>query len=87
MTALKQLLKHNQIGLLGIHEMETVFELAAELLPETNIELDLTLARGLDYYTGAIIEVKAKEVNIGSICGGGRYDDLTGILEWLEFQE
>lgn len=80
MTALKQLLKHNQIGLLGIHEMETVFGLAAELLPETNIELDLTLARGLDYYTGAIIEVKAKEVNIGSICGGGRYDDLTGIF-------
>ncbi|MDP4206674.1 MAG: His/Gly/Thr/Pro-type tRNA ligase C-terminal domain-containing protein, partial [Bacteroidota bacterium] len=43
-------------------------------------ELDLTLARGLNYYTGAIIEVKAKDVQIGSICGGGRYDDLTGIF-------
>jgi histidyl-tRNA synthetase len=44
------------------------------------IELDITLARGLNYYTGAIIEVKSNEVSIGSICGGGRYDDLTGIF-------
>jgi histidyl-tRNA synthetase len=45
-----------------------------------NIELDLTLARGLNYYTGAIFEVKANDVEIGSICGGGRYDNLTGIF-------
>jgi histidyl-tRNA synthetase len=44
------------------------------------LELDLTLARGLNYYTGAIFEVKAKDVEIGSICGGGRYDDLTGVF-------
>ena len=47
---------------------------------KSSIELDLTLARGLNYYTGAIIEVKAKDVGIGSICGGGRYDNLTGIF-------
>jgi len=47
---------------------------------DSEIELDLTLARGLNYYTGAIIEVKASDVAIGSICGGGRYDDLTGIF-------
>jgi histidyl-tRNA synthetase len=47
---------------------------------ECEVELDLTLARGLNYYTGAIIEVKSLEVPIGSICGGGRYDDLTGIF-------
>ena len=45
-----------------------------------NVELDLTLARGLNYYTGAIIEVKSKDVSIGSICGGGRYDNLTGVF-------
>ena len=47
---------------------------------KTHWELDLTLARGLNYYTGAIIEVKAADVKIGSICGGGRYDDLTGVF-------
>jgi histidyl-tRNA synthetase len=46
----------------------------------TEVELDLTLARGLNYYTGAIFEVKAKDIAMGSICGGGRYDDLTGIF-------
>jgi histidyl-tRNA synthetase len=46
----------------------------------TEVELDLTLARGLNYYTGAIFEVKARDFEIGSICGGGRYDDLTGIF-------
>jgi histidyl-tRNA synthetase len=46
----------------------------------SNVELDLTLARGLNYYTGAIIEVKSKDVSIGSICGGGRYDNLTGVF-------
>jgi histidyl-tRNA synthetase len=60
----------------GIEEIRDVFN----FLPGTNTELDITLARGLNYYTGAIIEVKALDVQIGSITGGGRYDDLTGIF-------
>jgi histidyl-tRNA synthetase len=52
----------------------------SELNSDLSLEFDLTLARGLNYYTGAIIEVKANDVSIGSICGGGRYDNLTGIF-------
>ena len=63
----------------GIEETEYVLSRCKEQGTE-NIELDLTLARGLNYYTGAIVEVKAADVQIGSICGGGRYDNLTGIL-------
>jgi len=65
----------------GIGEMEELLELirqSGELLSE--VELDLSLARGLNYYTGTIFEVKAADVEIGSICGGGRYDDLAGIF-------
>ena len=51
-----------------------------DTLFKSNVGLDLTLARGLNYYTGAIIEVKSKDVNIGSICGGGRYDNLAGVF-------
>jgi histidyl-tRNA synthetase len=80
LVLLKDTLQSSPTGLKGISEMETILQLARDLLPETNIELDLTLARGLNYYTGAIIEVKASDVSIGSICGGGRYDDLTGIF-------
>jgi histidyl-tRNA synthetase len=80
LVLLKETLQSSPTGLKGISEMETILQLAGDLLPETNIELDLTLARGLNYYTGAIIEVKASDVSIGSICGGGRYDDLTGIF-------
>ena len=59
---------------------EELFGLIADNGTELEIELDLSLARGLNYYTGAIFEVKAKDYQIGSICGGGRYDDLTGIF-------
>jgi histidyl-tRNA synthetase len=60
--------------------METVFSYLKPLGVTTEIELDLTLARGLNYYTGAIFEIKALDMQIGSITGGGRYDDLTGIF-------
>ncbi len=77
---LKEILKHSNVGLKGIEEIESIFYLVASSNLQATIELDLTLARGLNYYTGAIIEVKANDVSIGSICGGGRYDDLTGIF-------
>ena len=70
----------SSIGTKGIEEMRSVFGILDTLSLETEIELDLTLARGLNYYTGAIFEVKSKDVQIGSITGGGRYDDLTGIF-------
>ena len=60
----------------GIEEIRKVIELCDDVEPE----LDITLARGLNYYTGAIFEVKANDVSIGSVCGGGRYDDLTGVF-------
>ncbi|HPE40309.1 MAG TPA: histidine--tRNA ligase [Bacteroidales bacterium] len=69
----------NEMGLKGITEMRTIFNYADQLGMKQP-ELDITLARGLDYYTGAIFEVKATDVSIGSISGGGRYDDLTGIF-------
>ena len=77
---LRQVLQLSAIGMRGLDEMEQVFAYfdAADL--ESALELDLTLARGLNYYTGAIIEIKARDIAIGSICGGGRYDDLTGIF-------
>lgn len=77
---LKSMLKDSETGLKGVEEVETVLNYFDILPLETALELDLTLARGLNYYTGAIIEVKAKDVEIGSICGGGRYDDLTGVF-------
>jgi histidyl-tRNA synthetase len=64
----------------GILEVSEVFDILNGLELNSEIEFDLTLARGLSYYTGAIFEVIAKDVKIGSICGGGRYDDLTGIF-------
>jgi histidyl-tRNA synthetase len=67
-------------GMQGITEMQAIFERLEILGIEAGCELDITLARGLNYYTGTIFEVKAKDVEIGSICGGGRYDDLTGIF-------
>jgi len=60
--------------------METIFNLCESVKIKTAVELDLTLARGLNYYTGAIFEVKALDVQIGSITGGGRYDNLTGVF-------
>jgi len=81
LSFLKNYLRDSETGLKGIAELETVMGyLSLDPPLGTTIELDITLARGLNYYTGAIIEVKSDEVNIGSICGGGRYDDLTGIF-------
>lgn len=77
---IKKVLATSEIGLKGVDEMETIFNWMAPLHINTRVELDLTLARGLNYYTGAIFEVKALDVEIGSITGGGRYDDLTGIF-------
>lgn len=74
------ILGNSEIGTRGVTETEKLFELINISKPSCNIELDLTLARGLNYYTGAIFEVKANNVSIGSICGGGRYDNLTGIF-------
>jgi len=75
---LKIALASSKVGLKGIEELETIFGLCEAMKVQTTIELDLTLARGLNYYTGAIFEVKALDVEMGSITGGGRYDNLTG---------
>ena len=80
LTALKTILANSEIGLKGVEEMEEVFRLIDATGVKLNIELDLCLARGLNYYTGAIFEVKALDAQIGSITGGGRYDNLTGIF-------
>ncbi|HBG87777.1 MAG TPA: histidine--tRNA ligase, partial [Marinilabiliaceae bacterium] len=80
LASLREMLKDSETGLRGVEEIETVLNLLGALKLETSVELDLTLARGLNYYTGAIFEVKALDVEIGSITGGGRYDDLTGIF-------
>ncbi|WP_421918176.1 histidine--tRNA ligase [Marinifilum sp.] len=77
---LKELLASSEVGMKGIEELETVFNYLEKLDVKTEVELDLTLARGLNYYTGAIFEVKSKDMEFGSITGGGRYDDLTGIF-------
>ncbi|HLN21456.1 MAG TPA: histidine--tRNA ligase [Bacteroidales bacterium] len=78
LAMLGELLSASETGQKGIEELSTLFSYIG--YKSENIELDLTLARGLNYYTGAIIEVKAKDVSIGSICGGGRYDNLTGVF-------
>jgi histidyl-tRNA synthetase len=80
LTKLKEILSDSEIGMKGIEELETVFSYLNDLDVTTEVELDLTLARGLNYYTGAIFEVKSKDMEFGSITGGGRYDDLTGIF-------
>jgi histidyl-tRNA synthetase len=80
LVTLKTILNTSETGLQGIKEIETIFD-KIELTPiVSGLELDLTLARGLNYYTGAIFEVKALDVEIGSITGGGRYDNLTGVF-------
>ncbi len=80
LATLRTILAESPTGIKGVEEMEELFGLIADQGTELEIELDLSLARGLNYYTGAIFEVKAKDFQIGSICGGGRYDDLTGIF-------
>lgn len=80
LAALKDILAGNETGLLGVAELQTVIDGAARLGMRAEVELDASLARGLNYYTGTIIEVKARDVEIGSITGGGRYDNLTGVF-------
>lgn len=80
LTILKDVLADSEIGLKGVAELEFIFDKADLLGVDNELELDLTLARGLNYYTGAIFEVKALDVQIGSITGGGRYDNLTGVF-------
>ena len=80
LNALRTILAASETGLRGVEELATVFARVAEAGIELPPELDLSLARGLNYYTGAIFEVKALDYAIGSISGGGRYDDLTGIF-------
>jgi len=77
---LKSMLQHSNVGMKGIEEAERLLKILGSLSLDSEMIIDLSLARGLNYYTGTIIEVKAKDENIGSICGGGRYDDLTGIF-------
>lgn len=80
LATMKEVLKDSEIGLKGVEESEFILGKLEKLGLTNAIELDLTLARGLNYYTGAIFEVKALDVQIGSITGGGRYDNLTGIF-------
>lgn len=80
LSMMKGFLKDSEIGLKGIEEMETVITGFDAIGHECILEADLSLARGLNYYTGTIIEVKALDVEIGSITGGGRYDNLTGVF-------
>lgn len=80
LNVIKNVLKDSQVGLKGVEEVAYILDVLKTMQLHNEIELDLTLARGLNYYTGAIFEVKAKDVSIGSITGGGRYDNLTGIF-------
>ena len=81
MATMREVLKDSETGLKGVEEVEFVLKtLSAQSTLTNEVELDLTLARGLNYYTGCIFEVKALDVEIGSITGGGRYDNLTGIF-------
>ena len=80
LSLLKALVADSEIGMQGVAELEQVFDYISGMELRAEVEIDLSLARGLNYYTGAIIEAEALDVKIGSICGGGRYDDLTGIF-------
>jgi histidyl-tRNA synthetase len=77
---MRSVLANSPAGQKGIDEIETLFSFISKASPSCGVELDLSLARGLNYYTGAIFEIKALDVEMGSISGGGRYDDLTGIF-------
>ena len=80
LAALRTLLAQSETGTKGVDELEYIIAESDRLGLRAELELDVSLARGLNYYTGAIIEVKAKDVAIGSITGGGRYDNLTGVF-------
>ncbi len=78
---MRKFLASSHVGMQGVEELEFVLnESMAIGLKRAELEFDVTLARGLNYYTGAIFEVKANGIKMGSICGGGRYDDLTGLF-------
>ncbi|MCX6271393.1 MAG: histidine--tRNA ligase, partial [Bacteroidetes bacterium] len=77
---LTRLLADSATGMKGLQELTQLLDYLEQTEDDREVEFDLTLARGLHYYTGTIIEVKANNISIGSICGGGRYDDLTGIF-------
>ena len=79
-AVLKEVLATSETGLKGVSELEFILDKVDLLSVNAELELDLTLARGLNYYTGAIFEVKALDVQIGSVTGGGRYDNLTGVF-------
>ncbi len=80
LAQLKEILASSETGMKGVEEVEFLFSLIEEAAIKCTIKLDLTLARGLNYYTGAIFEIQANDYKIGSISGGGRYDNLTGIF-------
>ena len=81
LASLQKFLELSEVGQKGIEELSYVLQKVNELgIQKAQVEFDVTLARGLNYYTGAIFEVKANNVQMGSICGGGRYDDLTGLF-------
>jgi histidyl-tRNA synthetase len=77
---IEAVISESETGMKGISEMRTIFNYLSSVKVFSKVEVDLTLARGLNYYTGSIFEVKAGDVQIGSVAGGGRYDDLTGIF-------
>lgn len=80
LDSLASLLQNSEVGMKGVEELRFVLSQAQAQQPKACIELDVSLARGLNYYTGTILEVKAQDVVIGSITGGGRYDNLTGVF-------
>ena len=80
LKTIAEVLASSETGLKGVEETRFILDTLKSLGLKNEIQLDLTLARGLNYYTGAIFEVKALDVQIGSITGGGRYDNLTGIF-------
>ena len=80
LDSLTSLLQNSEVGMKGVEELRYVRSQAQAQQPKACIELDVSLARGLNYYTGTILEVKAQDVVIGSITGGGRYDNLTGVF-------
>jgi len=80
LNRLQEELKDTKSGKAGLEDLQFIIEACEDLETATTLQLDFTLARGLDYYTGAIFEVKALDIDLGSIGGGGRYDDLTGIF-------
>ena len=80
LDSLASLLQNSEVGMKGVEELRYVLSQAQAQQPKACIELDVSLARGLNYYTGTILEVKAQDVVIGSITGGGRYDNLTGVF-------